>query len=267
MKKIIVNSLPKAGSHLVAKLLDIFGYKFSGGNFSSSTVYGRQQYIKSIIRGVFPWHAGVEVGLDIHACARATWINKELGRIKSGEYCGGHLPYSDYMNLLLKENNVFPLHVIRDPRDVLLSWAHYVPKTDWHYGREGLAGLALEDRVKKILYGYQSGVFYIESFPSILQRSIGWTEGGKAMDVKFENLVGPQGGGNIEAQNNAIRQIADYVGCVDVDVEKIAANLFGGTKVFRKGQVGSWKDELSAEMAAEVTNAIKPQILQMGYTP
>jgi hypothetical protein len=265
MKKVLINSLPKAGSHLLTKLLDLLGYEFAGANFSSSSIYGRHVFPRFLLRGVLFGQPGVEVGLDIAACARASWVIKSLNNIQDGHYAGGHLPYSDCMLDLANSRGVQVMHILRDPRDVLLSWAHYVPKTDWHYGRLGLEGHTLEERVKKILHGYQSGAFKIESFLNILRRSNSWIEQEGVLAVRFEDLVGPKGGGNTEVQINAIHRIASFVDAGQVNMDKVCSELFGGTKVFRKGKIGSWKDEFSSSLVNEVNESLGDVIVHMGY--
>lgn len=266
MNKLIVNSLPKSGTHLLSKLLLGMGYQFSGANFSSSTLYGRNEWSKFLLRGVIAGQSGVDVGLDIAAIARRSWVINSLTKMGEKQFCGGHLPYSDGMHSLLQQAAVKPLHILRDPRDVLLSWAHYVQKTNWHYGCRGLVGLNLEQCIKKILYGYQSGNFSIESYPQILQRSMGWVKRQDVLVVRFEDLVGSSGGGDNGAQIDVIEKITAFAGCAEVDGPKLAETLFGGTKVFRKGQIGGWRAELSSDLAGEMNHVLERELVMMEYT-
>lgn len=264
MNKLLVNSLPKSGTHLLVKLLESMGYQFSGANLSSTSLYGKNEWAKYLLRGVMPMQTGVDVGLEIAAVARRSWVINSFAKMEDKQFCGGHLPYSDCMSLLLLQAGIKPLHILRDPRDVLVSWAHYVPKNNWHFGHLGLVGLNLEQRVKKILYGYQSGDFGIESYSQILQRSMGWTRSQNVLVVRFEDLVGSRGGGDDCAQLNIVKQIATFAEC-EAEVAELAVALFGGTKVFRKGQIGSWREELSSGLADEINSVLEHEIVMMGY--
>lgn len=265
MSKLIVNSLPKAGTHLLVKLLESMGYQHSGANFSSTTLYGRHEWAKFLLRGAMFGQSGVEVGLDIAAVARRSWIIDSLTKVSEKQFCGGHLPYSDCMHALFQQAGFKTIHILRDPRDVLVSWAHYVPKISWHYGRQGLEGLDLEQCIKKILHGYQSGNFDIESFPQILNRSMGWMNSRDVMVVRFEELVGSRGGGDDHAQFNAITDIASFARVESIDAAKVAESLFGGTKVFRKGQVGGWRTEISPQLVDEINSMLEVVLIDMGY--
>jgi len=265
MKKVFLNSLPKSGTHLIGKLLDYMGFGFSNANFSSSSIYGRNVLAKSLLRAPMFGQAGIEVGLDISTLVKVSWVENKLQSVNHDSFCGGHAPYSDALYTLIVDSGLKPIHIIRDPRDVLLSWVHYVPKTDWHYGAEGLAGLSLEERVRKVLYGYRSGSFLLESFPSILSRASGWLNKDSVLTIRFEDLVGEKGGGSYQKQIQTINEVGCFVGCNNFDEKQIAENLFGGTKVFRKGQVGAYKDELSASLLSEINVCLEKDIVQMGY--
>jgi len=263
--KLFINSLPKSGTHLTIKLVEELGFNFSNVNLSSTSLFGRHQIAKSILRGSYFGQPCIEVGLDIAACVRKSWIEYSLQSTKIQTYSSGHSPYSDALYKILVKNNYKIIHIIRDPRDVLLSWAHYVPTIKYHYGYHGLKDLPLEDRIQLILHGYESNNFSLESFPNILQRSLEWINKEDILIVKFEELVGPKGGGSEEHQISKIKEIAGFVDSKNNNFEDISTSLFGGTKVFRKGKIGSWKDELSVELIDEINSTIKPFIEQFGY--
>lgn len=265
MSKFFLNSLPKSGTHLVGKLFGFFELKFSKVNFSSTSIYGRYTLPKSLLRGPMLGQPSLEVGLDVAACVRMSWAENALKKVKSNEYCGGHAPYSDCLNMLLQDNEIKTIHIIRDPRDVIVSWAHYVPKISWHYGYKGLENLSLEQRVRKILHGYHSGNFILESFYEILSRSNAWINKENVLTINFEDIVGSKGGGSDQKQLECINDIGKYSGVYTFDEEKIPEQLFGGTKVFRKGMIGSYAEELSTDLIDEINENLQNHIIQMGY--
>lgn len=180
-------------------------------------------------------------------------------------YCGGHAPYSDCLHTLLKENGCRTIYVVRDPRDVIVSWAHYVPTVAWHYGLNGLHGLPLEERVKRILDGYRSGRFIIESFSNVLARSSGWMNKADVLTIRFEDLVGAKGGGDDLKQLQTIEKVGSFVGRSTYEAVSIVEQLFGGTKVFRKGKIGSYKEELPEGVIEEINAKLAGYIIDMGY--
>ncbi len=71
-----------------------------------------------------------------------------------------------------------------------------------------------------------------------------------ALTVRFEDLVGSNGGGDDAKQLATVKAIAKHVS-IELSEERaqeIATNLFGITKnTFRKGQIGAWKEEFTPE--------------------
>lgn len=61
------------------------------------------------------------------------------------------------------------------------------------------------------------------------------------LKLRFEDLVGEEGGGSRESQQAAIESWARFLS-VDVPVEKLSEGLFGNTKTFHKGRIDSWRD-------------------------
>lgn len=61
--------------------------------------------------------------------------------------------------------------------------------------------------------------------------------------IKFENLVGPKGGGSLDLQYAEISKICNHLKLnpTPENIKNIADNLFGDTRTFRDGQIGSWK--------------------------
>jgi hypothetical protein len=61
------------------------------------------------------------------------------------------------------------------------------------------------------------------------------------LKLRFEDLVGEEGGGSREIQHAAVEHWARFL-AVDVPTEELTEGLFGGTKTFREGRTDSWRD-------------------------
>ena len=87
------------------------------------------------------------------------------------------------------------------------------------------------------------------------------------MLVKFEDLVGTKGGGSAEAQRLAVERVAEHLG-VGVDeatMRAVEEGLFGAGRTFRKGQIGGWREEFSAEHARAVEEVLGSLLVELGY--
>jgi hypothetical protein len=61
------------------------------------------------------------------------------------------------------------------------------------------------------------------------------------LKLRFEDLVGEEGGGSRLSQEAAIERWKTFL-AVDVPTETLSQGLFGGTMTFRKGRVDAWRD-------------------------
>jgi hypothetical protein len=70
-----------------------------------------------------------------------------------------------------------------------------------------------------------------------------------ALTVRFEDLVGSNGGGDDAKQLATVKAIAKHasIELSEERAQEIASNLFGNKGTFRKGQIGAWKEEFTAE--------------------
>jgi len=61
------------------------------------------------------------------------------------------------------------------------------------------------------------------------------------LKLRFEDLVGEEGGGSRESQREAVERWAAFL-AVDVPAEQLCDGLFGDTKTFNKGTVDAWRE-------------------------
>jgi hypothetical protein len=80
------------------------------------------------------------------------------------------------------------------------------------------------------------------------RRSLSWMNEQRCLTIRFEDLIGPLGGGRMESQLEVITAIAGFlkVHLSEKDIQFILSNIFSDrTATFRKGQIGSWRHEFS----------------------
>jgi hypothetical protein len=61
------------------------------------------------------------------------------------------------------------------------------------------------------------------------------------LTLRFEDLVGEEGGGSRAIQAEAVERWARFL-AVDVPTEQLTEGLFGGTRTFHQGRTDSWRD-------------------------
>lgn len=146
--KIIVNSLPKSGTHLLERVLNNYPQvQFSGRHIGhtkdSSYLWLRLELPLKLFNSVrIPSKDELLMVTDVPRYTSKQKLKKELVSISNNEFLTAHLPYSDQASELLQKLNYKMLLMIRDPRDVAVSFVHYVKQHRKHPLYKDFKGLS-----------------------------------------------------------------------------------------------------------------------------
>jgi hypothetical protein len=170
---------------------------------------------------------------------------------------------------LKKNPRVLKIIQIRDPRDMLISQMFWIQNTNnW-------AGLLPKNYIDKFqslsesekitfLINLPEQYFGCTYFAKILPH---WIYQPNTIVFRFEDLVGPKGGGSQESQEALIGTLARCFG-YELDQEaiaQIASQLHGNAPTFREGKIGSWKKYFSPEHKRLFKAKAALQLIQLGY--
>ena len=198
----------------------------------------------------------------------------DFNGLKDNQYLWSHFAPSDEIQMALErgDESVYIIFNFRDPRDVLVSWFYwlhpnsdksmhlhqnYMKKVYSHFNDDELLYIFIRnDKFREVEYNP------IEYFR--LSRVLYFHP--KVLNVRFEDLVGSNGGGSDDLQKKTIENIFNYLKIKNIDVDKIAKNSFDKTsETFRKGKIGSYK-ELLSPMQIKLFNELHGDIIkQYGY--
>ena len=249
-QRIFLNSVPKAGAHLVEKALHLAGCPRGARPLGSETLIGRREWVKRLLREEHAPGGGIVLGLEIEARVRRRWVEKRLANMAAGTYLRGHVRHTDAFSDLLETHGFARIQVARDPRDVAVSHAHYVSQRKRHPFHAHYVGLPdLGSRIRfSISGGAMPGIGTLESLSSRYRGMQPWIEDPGSLTLRFEDLVGSAGGGSDEAQASAIGSLVDFlrIELTDEGLAHIVQDLFGGTSTFRQGRIGSWRSAFDA---------------------
>ena len=239
--RVVANSVPKAGSHLLARCLTLMGI-----------VNSRQH---------------------VHYLHPREKIERAFAHLKPGEYLTAHLPYLPFVEELMRARGARMVVIIRDPRDVVVSHFHYVTYKDRHHRLRDYYRRLPDDhaRLMTSIRGIDppAGQEHLR-LPDVNERFRGvlaWQEHG-AHVVRFEDLVGPKGGGDAHKQWDAIRGIGEYLGLPmpSTRVEEVAARLFHTkSATFRKGTIGDWRNHFTEEHKRVFKEIAGDLLVELGY--
>jgi Sulfotransferase domain len=218
LPRVLVVSLPKAGTHLVERAVCLH---------------------PRLYRRMLPTLNPENVGKEGLAGA--------VGAQRRGQVLVAHLPFDPSYPALLE--NVKTLFVIRDPRDVAVSLAHYIGGRGDHPLHFAYSARPDErSRIELAILGDAEVRPPAPSLASLLEGFSGWLQSAAAV-VRFEELIGSRGGGDDGVQERTIRVIYDHLGLQPP--ARLSERLFSSSSpTFRTGQIGQWRESFDAGLEA-----------------
>ncbi|GBG13295.1 penicillin-binding protein 1A [Novimethylophilus kurashikiensis] len=266
--RIIINSVPKAGTHLAASVLSEMG--LTKRDDVGLTGIQRRRSIKDAALD-FIWPRKVNLDLDESSKSTSTLrCVPQLELIENNEFAVEHLPYSKALEQTLMRHNVRLICIIRDPRAVLWSWYHHMLKhADYQFHEEmNDPSLSLEQKLMiPILGRRKSSDIVLASLADRYRRFLPWKNSSIALWIKFEHLIGPHGGGDVELQQETVAKIAAFLG-VEIDSYTIATAIFGRNAwTFRAGRIDEWQSAIPASIIKYVDNEFSELYSDIGYAP
>lgn len=156
--------------------------------------------------------------------------------------------------------------VYRDPRAQILSMVRFLAESDLvarhPWGRvyrpifqelgtmDRMLSFAISDRSFPFRDAYRQNRWMLYH-PNVLK-------------LRFEDLVGEEGGGSRQSQEAAIESWAKFL-AVDVPAGELAEGLFGGTRTFNEGRVDSWRDVFEEHHLREFDREFGDVLVDYGY--
>lgn len=233
---VIVNSLPKSGTNLLLQIVAALPGLRDFGAVVAQTP---------------------SLTLKLRSQAE---MDQRIARIVPGEIIHGHIYYSPETEAALARINAVNLFIWRDPRDVLMSEAHYIANMNrWHKMHKTFAALDdVEAQVRLAVVGTGDDSVY----PGAEERVgayMGWVNAPKCVSLRYEELVDPG------LQLDQCQRILDaYAAASDAPMtlptaqELVDAINPEKSHTFNRGGIARWKNEMSAENQALCQERLGP---------
>ncbi len=237
---VLSNSIPKAGSNLLLRCLELM----------PRLVYTRTH-------------------LDIHTPPER--LEHSLRRLHRGEFATAHLPYSTPVAKVMDERGIASFLMVRDPRDVVVSHIYWVTYK-YTKGRFHPYFRNLPDDSARLMASIRGTPsledgFRLEDVGTRFRTYMRWLDHGSLL-VRFEDLIGPLGGGDKERQRETIRRMGAHLGMTldDRQITTIAENLFDRrSPTFRKGRIGDWQQHFTREHKEAIKEVAGDVLIALGY--
>jgi len=240
--KVFANSIPKAGTNLLKRTLNL-------------------------LPCVVPWWT-------YHIDETIPGILDQLHTVKNGQVVTAHLPWSKSLVEILISKGFGILFIIRDLRDKAVSDVHYMvhKSTDHQLHRYFSSLNSDEERLMAYIRGvpehcYPGGIrpkLWEDHTKSMLP----WLDEPNCMTIRFEDLIGSSGGGSDKKQIETVDSIVKHIGIElsQEEIQQIAAkSFFAGSRTFRKGQIGDWRNHFTEEHKQIFKEVYGDTLIKLGY--
>jgi hypothetical protein len=255
--RVLATSMPKAGTHLLSSLLKNFPrLMFSGRHYAMRNF--RTQSSGSSEGGAieFDWDK----------------IERRLGAVNKGQFLTAHFPPHPELMGILGKLDFKVVNIIRDPRDVVVSSAHYLAHLDRHFLHDRMTNefSSASTRITAVITGLppdESG----RGLPSVSQRIARyrqWLVQEDTYNCRFERLVGARGGGSDKDQLNDIEAIGRHIGrpLIAEAAAALARKTWSAkSSTFRKGVIGDWRNHFTEEHKSIFKELAGQQLIELGY--
>lgn len=240
--RVLANSIPKSGTHLLARCLEQFP-------------------------GL------IDSGVHLKPETQTAALETTLSALYTGSFATAHLPFTSERAEALASSDIVHTLTIRDPRDVVVSHFHYVTRRATNHPLHAYFNTLPSDtaRLMVSIQGVDAaatGVGHdLENIGQRFRHYLRWEEHDCCV-VRFGDLIGPRGGGSRERQVAAIRRLATHLGVElqDRDVNRVLERaFFAKSTTFRRGVIGDWKNHFAEPHKAAFKEVAGQLLIDLGY--
>ncbi len=218
--RVIVVSIPKSGTYLVAEVLKALGYRWTGMHLSE-TAY--TDYSGSTLE---------EARHDPGRFARSEALPASLARIRAGEFAVGHLPFK--AEVLEMTSSFKRIYVTRDLRLALISYMRFL-QTTGRLGARHLIWYPIGDpRAKCHAFLQASAPYMLKRF---YQGMVGWSQAAGTLPVRFEDLTD-----NPQRAARTVESIASFLGATNCDPQRVLEASLGNETITKSDGVTRLED-------------------------
>lgn len=256
--RVLVNSVHKSGTHVVTALLrQLPRVIHSGRHYVLDNFKATPE--RPPIWGETP---------------RVDWdeLRRTFSSFKQGQFLTSHFQAEPPLVDILDELGFRTVYIIRDPRDVVVSSTFYMTHLERHVMHRRYAqDFGTEhERIMATITGFPPGPHGLGSVSigKRIEGYLGWPSAAGVHACRFEDLIGPNGGGDAGLQREEIEAITRHLGySMSPDrIDRLAQRTWSDrSPTFRRGVIGDWRNHFSEEHIAAFKEMAGQHLITLGY--
>jgi len=281
--RLLINSLPKSGTHLLAKVAELCDYQehFTEPEVSQKKynipLFFNYREVKNVLNEAGKYASfsseAILVGSLTPIAVDSQTFKTYLSPLQNHRYILGHIAWNASLSKILTTLNYHHLFIIRDPRAVIASLLNFISNTvnmpKPHFLQADFERLSSLQQLDLILEGGYAPLAEVKitPFSEIYFNMLSWQNDPHSLVVRFEALIGEQGGGSSVLQHETVKKIVNYLG-YDFDTkmsDQVETIYNPKARTFRKGSINSWKSALDSKILQRIEDYCAPICQVAGY--
>jgi hypothetical protein len=199
---------------------------------------------------------------------RGKELDEALTTLRDNRFMMIHVPYRSEIIEIFEKHHATLFFVYRDPRDQVVSDAYF--RLHWQ-APDGTRVTNHAQLVTELLSNFVAP-WYADSttkrgVAACFESLMPWAQHPGICVIRFEDLIGEQGGGSAKVQKETIARIAEHLGIAYTEetIAYVVEHLFGNSMTFREGKIGSWKRHFSDHDKNIAKQTIGQLLIDLGY--
>jgi sulfotransferase 6B1 len=261
--RVLLNGPPKSGTHLLSDCLALMPRMMFSGRHFALTEY----YIPSGFRS-----EAQPSSLERYPSLNEEGLATFLKRCPEGMFVTAHSRFHPALDALIEELQFKHIFLLRDPRDIVISHVFHVKREPLHHQHKYFKTLDNDaERIMRTIRNFRWDVVNGVPLRSEFDTFAGlapWLHHRSTLVIRFEDLVGPQGGGDKEKQLAIIKRIGDFVErpLSQEQASQIGQKMYGKNSLtFRKGQRGDWRNHFTDAHRCVFKEVAGDLLINLGY--
>ena len=242
---VLVNSIPKSGTHLLDQIIGAIPTMRNYGEFvssmTSSFLYQRQS---------------------------REYVCGELSSAAPNELIRAHVFFSEDAAAAIERQRFVHFFIYRDPRDVVISEALYYRRINrWHQLHQIFRDAPSDEAaILTAINGLQDDAFYFPHLGERIDNYAPWIKRPGVHSIRFEDLVSPAREERIRGMMEFYAAAAPNAGPVD-ELCRLALEAIDPTKshTYRSGKSGGWRNTFTEEHRDAFKRVAGRQLVSLGY--
>jgi hypothetical protein len=200
-------------------------------------------------------------------------LRRYLGTCPQGMFVTTHARFHPILQEIVEEIGFRHILLLRDPRDVAVSYTMFVTREAWHhhhrYYAEGLE--TDQERLMATITGFDGSPLAPMPLAPIGNRVAGflpWLTRPSVLVSRFEDLVAPGDNGSPDRRTAEVMRIAEFVDrpLTEELATRVARKMYSSASLtFRKGVVGDWREHFNDEHRRAFKAQAGSLLITLGY--